>query len=183
MATSITDIPFRMIDGAPAKLGDFSGSVILVVNVASKCGLTPQYEGLERLYQRYRDQGLEIIGFPANNFAGQEPGTSEEIQTFCRTQYDVDFPLAEKISVTGDDIHPLYQALIAAYPQAQQKPNSELKSLLEEKGLAPDDPSAVMWNFEKFLISRDGEVINRFAPDITPEDERLTSAVETALAG
>jgi len=181
MADSIYDIPVKRIDGAEASLADFRGKVLLVVNVASKCGLTPQYEGLEALYQGQRERGLEVLGFPANNFGGQEPGSHEEIAEFCATNYGVDFPMFEKISVQGNDQHPLYTRLIEAQPTATHKPGSDFKEKLAGYGIQQDNETDVLWNFEKFLISRDGEVIGRFAPDVSAEDELLTAAIEAEL--
>lgn len=179
--TAITAIPFNRIDGTRATLADYAGSVVLVVNVASKCGLTPQYEGLEKLYEHYRGRGLVVLGFPANNFAGQEPGTHAEIMEFCRGTYGVQFPLAEKISVTGGDIHPLYAALTAARPETTGRAGSGLLERLNSKNLGPESDTAVMWNFEKFLVDRKGEVVARLSPDIAPDDPRLVTAIEAAL--
>lgn len=181
MSQSITTIPFNKLDGTPTSLAEFSGSLVLLVNVASKCGLTPQYEQLVELYHQYKDKGLTVIGFPANNFAAQEPGSNSEIATFCRATYGVDFPMAEKISVNGDDRHPLYQALIDAMPQALRNPDKGFEKRLQEKGLGAKKESDITWNFEKFLINRNGEVIGRFAPDIEPTDKRITSSIEKAL--
>ena len=179
---SIYDIPVRKIDGKDATLKDYKGDVLLVVNVASKCGLTPQYDALEKVYQTYRDKGFKVLGFPANNFAGQEPGTDAEIQDFCSTSFNVDFPMFSKISVAGDDRHPLYKELISAHPGRVNKPESPLKKILDERGLSPKSETDVLWNFEKFLVSRDGSVVGRFAPDITPDDPALTKAIEKELA-
>lgn len=181
MSTPITEIPVQTIDGADSSLAEHEGEVLLVVNVASKCGLTPQYEALENVYEAYRERGLTVLGFPANNFAGQEPGSNDEIQEFCSTEYGVKFPLYTKISVTGEDRHPLYDALIAAKPDRVETTDGQLRGLLEENNLAPANETDIMWNFEKFLISRDGQVIGRFAPDITPDDPALTEAIESAL--
>ncbi|MBT2185471.1 glutathione peroxidase [Sphingobium nicotianae] len=160
--TALADIPVKTIKGADASLADYAGKVLLVVNVASKCGLTPQYEGLEKLYRDYRDDGLVVLGFPANEFAGQEPGTNEEIATFCTTNFGVDFPMFEKIVVKGPDKHPLYAELIAE----------------------SDTPDAeVQWNFEKFLVSRDGHVVRRFSPRTEPSDPELVAAIEATLSG
>ena len=156
MPSPLYDIPVDRIDGSQASLGDYAGRVLLVVNVASKCGLTPQYDGLEALYRTYKDKGLTVVGFPANNFMGQEPGSNEEIQEFCRLTYGVDFPIFAKISVKGEDRHPLYDAL------------------------AGDED--ISWNFEKFLIGRDGAVAARFAPKTVPEDPAVVSAIEAELA-
>lgn len=168
--TSLTEIPVNRIDGSAGSLGDYAGKVVLVVNVASKCGLTPQYEGLERLYETYRDNGLVVAGFPANEFAGQEPGSNAEIAEFCEVRFGVKFPMFEKIVVKGEGKHPLYQALTAAVPTAEAAPPS-----------APND-GEVMWNFEKFLIAKDGSVARRFAPTVKPEDPLLVEAIETELA-
>ncbi|WBX85833.1 glutathione peroxidase [Sphingosinicella microcystinivorans] len=180
--TTISEIPLKTIDGSAATLGDYAGKVLLVVNVASKCGLTPQYDGLEALYADRKDAGLVVLGFPANDFAGQEPGTDSEIADFCRSTFGVDFPMFSKIAVTGADRHPLYDALVEARPQATQKPGGDLRAKLETHGLAPADPTGVMWNFEKFLIGRDGQVIGRFAPDVAPDDPALVEAIDAALA-
>jgi glutathione peroxidase len=178
---SLYDIPLRRIDGTPTNLGAFRGKVLLVVNVASKCGLTPQYEALEKLYESHRDRGLEILGFPANEFGAQEPGTNEEILAFCTSNYGVRFPMFEKIVVKGPGIHPLYQALIAARPRAENFGDDSFEKALAKHGIRRDDPADVMWNFEKFLVSRDGRVIGRFVPGIAPDDPRLLRAVEEAL--
>ncbi|HYQ26895.1 MAG TPA: glutathione peroxidase [Polyangiaceae bacterium] len=179
--TQLQDIPLRRIDGSPATLKEFAGNVLLLVNVASKCGLTPQYEGLEALYKKYRAQGLVVLGFPANDFGAQEPGSNQEIVEFCQTRFSVDFPLFEKIAVKGDAQHPLYRELIAQQPQARPKSGGSLGAKLAEHGLSPKQPSDVMWNFEKFLIDRHGQVVDRFAPDITPEEPDLLHAIEAEL--
>lgn len=177
--TKITDIALKKIDGADATLQDYHGKVLLVVNVASKCGLTPQYEGLEKLYKSKKAQGLEILAFPANNFLEQEPGSDEEIQQFCSLTYDVTFPLFAKISVAGTDKHPLYQALIAAQPEPIGE--GAWRQDLVEYGLTPNPLPEVLWNFEKFLLNKNGEVVARFSPDITADDERLLQAIEVEL--
>ena len=179
MSDSLYDIPLKQIDGTPATLGQFKGKVLLVVNVASRCGLTPQYEGLEKLYQSKHAEGLEVLGFPANNFKEQEPGSDAEIQSFCSTQYDVHFPLFAKISVAGADKHPLYTELTGAQPAATG--DGPFRERLKGYGVESKDPSEVLWNFEKFLIGRDGQVIGRFAPDVAADDPRLTAAIEQAL--
>jgi glutathione peroxidase len=178
--SKITDISLNKIDGSETTLAAYSGKVLLVVNVASKCGLTPQYEGLEKLYKEKKTQGLEILAFPANNFLAQEPGTNEVIQQFCSLTYDVSFPLFAKISVAGEDKHPLYQALITAQPERIGE--GPWKKDLIEYGLTPNEPPEVLWNFEKFLINKQGEVVARFAPDITAEDPRLIAAIDAELA-
>jgi glutathione peroxidase len=158
----IRDIPLRTIDGDPTTLGDHRGKALLVVNVASKCGLTPQYEGLERLQKRYADRGFTVLGVPCNQFGGQEPGTAEEIRTFCSTTYGVSFPLLEKTDVNGANRHPLYTRLTAV-PDAA--------------GEAGD----VTWNFEKFLVSASGEVVGRFRPGTEPEAAEVIGAIEAQL--
>jgi len=159
---TIYDIPLHTLDGEDGSLAPYVGKTVLVVNVASKCGLTPQYEGLEQLQKTYEDRGFSVVGFPSNQFAGQEPGTAEEIQTFCSTTYGVTFPLFEKIDVNGEDQSPVY---------------AELNQTADAEGYSGD----IRWNFEKFLIGPDGSV-QRFAPLVTPEDPTLVSAIEAALS-
>jgi glutathione peroxidase len=180
MAETLYDIPVKRIDGTSTRLDAFRGKVLLVVNVASKCGLTPQYTGLEKLYQDKRAQGLEVLGFPANNFAGQEPGSDPEIATFCSTTYDVTFPLFSKISVKGADQHPLYRNLVAAKPEL--KDAQVFRDKLKGYGIDPGQPGEVLWNFEKFLVDRHGVVVERFAPDIPADDSRITAAIDRELA-
>jgi glutathione peroxidase len=156
-ATSIHEFTMNDIAGKPMPLKGLDGKAVLIVNVASRCGYTPQYAGLESLYKKYKDRGLVVLGVPANNFGGQEPGTNEEIKQFCSLKYNVTFPMLSKVSVKGGDITPLYQYLTTA------------------KG------GEVKWNFTKFLIGKDGKVIGRFEPGTTPDSSELTSAVEQAL--
>jgi glutathione peroxidase len=182
MTTSIEEIPVRTLAGDATSLAQFKGKVLLIVNVASKCGLTPQYEGLEMLYKNYRDRGLVIAGFPSNDFAGQEPGTSEEIQAFCTVNYGVDFPMFEKIAVVGEDKHPLYSALVAAQPKAIMTGEIPFADDLRKYGISPNPEPEVLWNFEKFLVDRSGEVVARFSPDTAPLNPRLTEAIEAELA-
>jgi glutathione peroxidase len=179
--TTLPDIPLLTIAGEPATLADHAGNVLLVVNVASRCGLTPQYEGLERLHETYGGQGFEVLGFPANDFGAQEPGTNEEIVEFCTTQYSVAFPMFAKIVVTGKDKHPLYDALTSAAPRAQGDPDA-YRERLRGFGLNPTDEPEVLWNFEKFLLDRTGQVVGRFAPTMKPEDPTILAAVERELA-
>jgi glutathione peroxidase len=160
---SLYDVPVAALDGTEGQLAKQQGNVTLVVNVASQCGLTPQYAGLQKLYERYGDQGFAVLGFPCNQFGAQEPGTSDEIKTFCETSYGVTFPMFEKIEVNGEGQHPLYQAL---------------KETADAEGHTGD----IRWNFEKFLLSRDGEIIARFSPMVDPEAPELVSAIEKALA-
>jgi glutathione peroxidase len=179
--TDIKSIPLTRIDGAPATLADYDGKVLLIVNVASKCGLTPQYESLEALYREKHGEGLEVLGFPANNFKGQEPGTNEEIASFCSLSYDVTFPMFEKLSVKGDDQHPLYRELTSQKPDAVGA--DAMRERLAGSGLAGDDHSEVLWNFEKFLVSRDGKVIGRYSPSMPVTDPVIAADIDKALAG
>ncbi|MCY0387971.1 glutathione peroxidase [Robbsia sp. Bb-Pol-6] len=180
MTQTIYDIPVQSIDGSPTTLAQFKGKVLLVVNVASKCGLTPQYEGLEKLYKDWHAKGLQILGFPANNFKGQEPGSDAEIASFCSLTYDVTFPMFSKISVVGADQHPLYHALTIAQPHATG--DGPFRERLEGYGMTPNTAPEVLWNFEKFLVDAEGEVVGRFAPDVAADDPRLLAAVEAELA-
>ncbi|MEW2448591.1 glutathione peroxidase [Streptomyces parvulus] len=158
------DVGIGALQGGSADLSQYAGRVVLVVNVASKCGLTPQYAGLERLHERYADQGFTVLGVPCNQFMGQEPGTSEEIAEFCSATYGVTFPMTEKVDVNGDDRHPLYD---------------RLTGFADGEGHSGD----IRWNFEKFLIARDGTIAARFAPQTEPDSPELVSALETRLAG
>ncbi len=182
MASTVQDIAVKTIRGNDAKLGDYAGKVALVVNVASQCGLTPQYAALEALYQKYSDKGLVVLGFPANDFGAQEPGSEPEIEQFCTTNYGVSFPMFAKIAVTGADRHPLYNALVAAQPKAQVLPDTDFKGKLAGYGFHQKADSDVLWNFEKFLIDKKGNVVARFNPDIAPDDAAITSAIEAELA-
>lgn len=179
--TDLASIPLNRIDGSPDSLADHAGKVLLVVNVASKCGLTPQYEGLEKLFKHYAPQGFEVLGFPANDFGAQEPGTHEEIAQFCSLNYGVSFPLYAKADVTGPGKQPLYAALTSALPD-KVGPAAEFREKLKGYGMTPTEDPEVLWNFEKFLIGRDGTVVGRFAPGVTPDDPALVSAIEAALA-
>jgi glutathione peroxidase len=159
---TLYNIPVNTLAGEPSSLAPYEGQTVLIVNVASKCGLTPQYEGLEKLETTYESRGFSVLGFPCNQFMGQEPGTAEEIQTFCSTTYGVTFPMFEKIDVNGEQRHPIY---------------SELVVVADDEGYSGD----IRWNFEKFLVSPDGSV-QRFAPQVTPEDPSLVEAIESALS-
>ncbi len=182
MAVSVYEIPLQTINGEAATLGAYQGKVVLVVNVASKCGLTPQYEGLEALYERFSGQGFVIAGFPANDFKSQEPGTNEEIQTFCSMNYGVTFPLFSKITVVGPEKHPLYAALIAAQPKAVSTAEVPFAQKLRGYGIETNAEPEILWNFEKFLLSRSGEVVKRFSPDTAPDAPELVLAIEAELA-
>jgi glutathione peroxidase len=160
---ALHDIPLTTIDGSDANLDDYAGKTLLIVNVASKCGFTRQYEGLEKLYEQYADRGFAVLGFPSNQFGGQEPGTAEEIQEFCSLTWGVTFPLFEKVDVNGADRHPLF---------------AELTESPDADGTAGD----VQWNFEKFLVGRDGTVAGRFRSKTEPDDAVLVTAIEKELA-
>ncbi len=167
------------ITGQETTLSNYEGKVLLIVNVASKCGLTPQYEALEKVYEQYQDKGFEVLGFPANDFGAQEPGTNAEIQEFCNLNYSVKFPLFAKIAVKGSNQHPLYQYLTETKPVATQNPGSQLDASGSGVG---HKSSGILWNFEKFLVNRHGEVVERFAPDVVPDASVVTQAIETELA-
>jgi len=181
MSASIYDIPVKTISGEETSLGAYKGEVLLVVNVASKCGLTKQYEGLEKLYEELNPKGLVVAGFPANDFKAQEPGTNEEIQSFCTTNYGVKFPLFDKITVVGEHKHPLYAALIAAKPTAVSVSEVPWREKLKGYGIEANAEPELQWNFEKFLVSRTGEVVGRFAPDTAPDAPELLAAIEAEL--
>ncbi len=160
---TIYDFSLNNIDGKQVKLDQYRGKVLLLVNVASQCGFTPQYEGLQKIYSQYKDKGFVVLGFPANNFGGQEPGTDQEIKTFCSTRFHATFPMFAKISVKGADKHPLYQ-------------------FLTEAGTDPRFAGEIKWNFNKFLVDRKGNIVARFDSPDTPESEKVTKAIEMALA-
>lgn len=182
---NLFDAPLETLAGEPTTLAPYEGKVLLLVNVASKCGFTPQYTGLEALYKRFSDRGLMVLGFPANDFAGQEPGSNQEIAIFCATEYPVTFPIFSKISVAGDSKHPLYADLIERQPQRTSH-HEELRTHLSEYAAehgfpSPNELPEVLWNFEKFLVDRQGNVVARFNPDIAPDDPKLIEAIEAAL--
>ena len=178
---NIYDIPVNKITGEKSTLGEFRGKVLLIVNTASKCGLTPQYEGLEKLYEKYKGEGLEILGFPANDFAGQEPGTNEEIAAFCTGSFGVKFPMYEKIAVTGAETHPLYKELIAEKPEVATNEPGGFRKKLAGYGITANPEPGILWNFEKFVVGRDGKVSARISPEVPPEDALVTGSVESAL--
>ena len=159
---SLYDIPINRLDGTSSSLGDFAGQAVLVVNVASKCGLTPQYETLEKIHETYADRGFSVVGIPCNQFGAQEPGSAEEIQEFCSTTYGVTFPMMEKIDVNGEGQHPIY---------------AELTAVNDSEGAAGD----IQWNFEKFLLSPSGEVVGRFRPMVDPAAPEIVEAIEANL--
>jgi glutathione peroxidase len=159
---TIFDTPIQRLSGEDATLDEHAGRALLIVNVASKCGLTPQYAGLEELHERLADRGFSVLGFPCNQFGGQEPGTSEEIAEFCSATYGVTFPMYEKVDVNGSDRHPIYQ---------------QLTLVPDAKGEAGD----ILWNFEKFLVAPSGEIVGRFRPQTTPEDPELLAAIDKVL--
>jgi glutathione peroxidase len=181
MSTSIYEIPVKKITGEDATLGEYKGKVLLVVNVASKCGLTPQYEALEKVYEQYKGAGLVVAGFPANDFKQQEPGTEAEIQTFCTANFGVKFPMYGKITVVGAEKHPLYAELIKEQPKAENVSAVSWREKLKGYGIEANAEPEILWNFEKFVVSRDGEVVKRFAPDTAPDDPALVKAIEAEL--
>jgi len=160
---TVYDFTLNSIDGQPSPLAAYKGKVVLLVNVASRCGYTPQYTALESIYEKYKDRGFVILGIPANNFGGQEPGTNAEIKTFCSSKYNVTFPMMAKVSVKGEDTAPLYQ-------------------FLTDKTAHPQTGGEIKWNFTKFLVGPDGRVITRFEPEVTPDAPQVTSAIEKALS-
>jgi glutathione peroxidase len=179
--TELSSISLKTINGTDSSLGEYAGKVILIVNVASKCGLTPQYEGLEKLYQAKKNDGLVILGFPANDFGAQEPGSDDEIAEFCSLNYGVSFPMFAKGDVTGPGKQPLYTSLTAAVPTKQGDVEG-MKERFRGHGMIPNDDPEVLWNFEKFVIGRDGEVAARFAPAVAPDDSALVAVIEAELA-
>jgi glutathione peroxidase len=182
MPTAIEQIPVKTIDGADSNLATHTGKVRLIVNVASKCGLTPQYSGLEALHERFRDRGFEVLGFPANEFGAQEPGSDAEIKEFCSTTYEVRFPMFSKIVVKGPGQHPLYSAMTDARPEARMLPGSDFRQKLIGYGIKPGEPKKILWNFEKFLVDRRGNVVDRFSPDVPPDADIVVSAIERELS-
>ena len=179
--SDLATIPLTRIDGKADSLAEHAGKVLLLVNVASQCGLTPQYEGLEALYKTYQDRGFEVLGFPANDFGAQEPGTEAEIAEFCQVNFGVSFPLFAKAPVSGADKQPLYAALTKAMPSKQGDVEG-MKETFRGYGMTPNDDPEVLWNFEKFLVGKNGSVVARFAPGTTPQDPALVSAIEAELA-
>lgn len=179
MPSLLYELPLQRIDGERGTLYRHQGEVLLIVNVASKCGFTPQYAGLEKLYRDYRERGFSVLGFPANDFGAQEPGSEAEIQAFCSATYDVSFPMFSKVVVTGEERHPLYSWLINAQPVTEGRAAIEerLRGFKREPTPAPE----VVWNFEKFLIGRNGQVLRRFAPGVAPDSPELLAAIEAAL--
>ncbi len=177
---SLFEIPVKSITGEETSLAPYKGHVLLIVNVASKCGMTPQYEGLEKLYSTYKRCGFDVLAFPSNDFGGQEPGTNQEIQNFCALTYNVSFPLFDKVVVTGAQKTPLYQTLTAAQPVARVA-DPGFKDKLRGYGLTVHDAPELTWNFEKFLVNRKGQVVARFAPDMVPDDPLIVQAIEREL--
>jgi glutathione peroxidase len=184
---SLYEIPLTTIAGESTTLATYRGKVLLLVNVASQCSLTPQYDALEKLYARFQGNGFVVLGFPANDFGAQEPGSNDEIATFCRTTFGVNFPMFSKITVTGPATDPLYKALIAAAPKALGTTRAafrgELDDFAKSIGETTNPEPGILWNFEKFLIGRDGSVVARFSPEVVPDDPSIIAAVEAALAG
>lgn len=181
MASKIYEIPVQTIDGTETDLSAYKDKVLLIVNVASKCGLTPQYEGLESLYENYGGRGFEVLGFPSNDFMGQEPLSETEIKDFCDANYNVQFPLFSKIHINGDERHPLYEHLIEAQPETDVSNGDGWRNGLIKFGHKHLNETDVLWNFEKFLVGKNGAVVARIAPDVKPNDERLTGKIEEEL--
>jgi glutathione peroxidase len=177
---TLYDISVEKIGGAAATLREHAGEVLLIVNVASKCGLTPQYAGLEALQKKYGARKFSVLGFPANDFGAQEPGTNSEIQKFCSTNFGVQFPLYGKIGVTGAAKHPLYRFLIEQQPEIEDR--QRMETMLRSHHMEPTAKPEVLWNFEKFLVNRRGQVVRRFAPDTAPDASQLIDAIESELA-
>lgn len=182
MAFDLYTVPLTRIDGTVGSMADYRGQVLLVVNVASKCGLTPQYVGLETLEGRFSPNGFHVLGFPANDFSGQEPGTDTEIQQFCTTNFGASFPMFSKIQVTGENKHPLYAELIERQPASVGDGKSAFIQGLVQFGATINPEPELLWNFEKFLIGRNGEVIARFSPDTLPDAPAITDRIEAQLA-
>ena len=182
MTPSFYDISLQRLNGDATTLAEHFGQVLLIVNVASKCGLTPQYIGLEQLYQQHRDKGLRVLGFPCNDFGAQEPGTESQIQDFCQSNYSVQFPMYAKLQINSAPRHALYAYMIAAQPKARPSGNDKLQKTLAQHGLLPQQETDVMWNFEKFLVGRDGQVLHRYAPDVSPDNPALLADIDAALA-
>lgn len=181
MQKTILNTQVTSIDGEEISLAKYAGNVLLIVNVASKCGLTPQYEQLENLQKTWGERGFAVLGFPCNQFLGQEPGSEDEIKTYCATTWGVTFPMFSKIDVNGDDRHPLYQKLVAAASTAIAPQASAFYERMVSKGRAPLYPDDILWNFEKFLVGRDGHVVQRFSPDMTPDDPIVMESIKLAL--
>jgi glutathione peroxidase len=181
MTAPLTEIPLRRLDGSPETLGQYGDKVLLVVNVASRCGLTPQYEKLEALQKELGGANFTVLGFPANDFAGQEPGSNAEIASYCSATYGVTFPMFEKGDVTGPDKQPLYEALLAAAPECSGDGDA-FRENLRGHGITPTQDPEVLWNFEKFLIGKGGNVVGRFAPTTEPDDPTLRAAIDAELA-
>lgn len=182
MQNSLLNTHVTTIDGEVTTLEKYAGKVLLIVNVASRCGLTPQYEQLENIQKAWADQGFVVLGFPCNQFMGQEPGSEEQIKTYCASTWGVTFPMFSKIDVNGDARHPLYQKLIAAAPTAVASEKSGFYERMVSKGRTPLYPDDILCNFEKFLVGRDGQVVQRFSPDMTPEDPIVMESIKIALA-
>lgn len=178
--SALADISFLSNDGRGMSLADYDGEVVLVVNVASKCGLTPQYEALQRIHEMFRPEGFTVLGFPANDFREQEPGSNSEIATFCSTRYAVTFPVLSKISVVGDGQHPLYAEMTRQAPTTEGK--EAFRESLRKAGIEPTIDPDVLWNFEKFLIGREGAVVGRFAPSVAPDSPEIVGAVRAELS-
>jgi len=182
VAIHIYSTRVKTIDGEETDLSHYGGKVLMIVNVASKCGLTPQYEGLEKIYEKYRAHGFEVLGFPANDFLGQEPGTEDEIRSFCSTNYNIQFPLFSKISVRGEHKHLLYKKLTAQRPAADIDNGPGFEEDLSGYGHKREGDHGILWNFEKFIVAKNGQVAARIAPDVAADDPRVIAKIESELA-
>ncbi len=181
MNKSFHQFNMNKINGQPINLSEYKGKVLLVVNVASECGLTPQYEALEKMYEQYNKNNFEVLGFPANEFGAQEPGTKAAIHDLCTSKFGIKFPMFEKIIVKGDGQHALYQFLISAQPEAKLVNGNSFEEKLKTYGITRTNKTDILWNFEKFLINKNGEVVERFGPDVEPNDPIIISAIEQQL--
>lgn len=180
MQAPLYSIPVKTIDGHETTLAAYAGKVLLVVNVASRCSFTPQYDGLEMLFEDMGDRGFAILGFPANDFAEQEPGSNKDIKSYCRETYNASFPIFEKIAVSGSAKHPLYSELTSAQPDRTGN-SDKLRQMLVEFGVTPNQDPEILWNFEKFVIGRSGQVVARFTPDTVPDNPELVGVIDAEL--
>lgn len=181
MNKNFYDFSVKKINGTQINLADYKGKALLVVNLASECGLTPQYEALEKVYEKFHDKGFEVLGFPANEFGAQEPGTNAAIHDFCTSKFGIKFPMFEKVVVKGDGQHPLFNFLTTVKPEAQLVNGNAFEEKLKGYGITRTQKNDILWNFEKFLINKNGEVVARFAPDVEPDDAMITKAIESTL--
>lgn len=178
---TVFDFTVKTNKGEDVSLSQFEGKVLLIINTASKCGFTPQYDALEKLYKEHKDAGFEILAFPSNDFSEQEPGTDDEIKEFCTVKYNVTFPLFKKIPVVGENANDLYKYLIAAEPETSGDSDG-LRKLLKSHNIQPNDAPQILWNFEKFIINKKGEIVGRFSSNVNPDDKDFVNLIETELS-